>query len=597
MPQKIQLDDSDYNLIYNRALEKLEKNAPWWTHKEAADPGVTLLEIFGLVADMQSRYMDMVQESHYRKYLKLLGESPDSGQPAGAWVSMENVEEDTKLPEGTKLLADHMVFETVKEETLRANSICAVYQGMMESKIYERLICGTDRIRKNSFSLEAGNTAGAVLFTLLLERALPEQGCIALHITLDERRNRNPVGDKAFRIAETVWEYETDYGWRQAEEIEDTTWGLLYTGCVELRIGEGMTEKNGNARLRCILRGRNYDIPPVLYKIQLNVVRVAQTDTLCRTSYLSFEGGEEWIVPLSHYLELTGNVDIYGKTKDGLWETFTSYCGITEALTAGNRNRFLIFSRQKYGRMPASGKDTVKIVSRHQSFIEEFTPISVTGGPAQMIPLPWKSIYRPSLEMQLLSGTGSGLNKEYRCTEAEDDRFMNAWHWDDREGMPVLGDGRHGDIPPEAQAGVCITSLVLTEGERGNTAYGRIQRPEKPELFGGITCRNYSMAKGGRNLRSAKERFESLDLANSTLRRAVTAADYEELASKTPGLVIETVTADLTESGTVLLDVRVPEGMTEECRALYRYVLIRHLEEYRMVTTQVSVKLTSEGRD
>ena len=124
--EKMSLDESSYESIYEDAEAQIQKAAPWWTHREASDPGVTLLEMWAVLADMQSFYLNQVQEAHYRKYLKLLGIRRQEGACACAWVSFEGVKEDITLPRGTKLTADRTVFETEKEARLTSNSLCGL---------------------------------------------------------------------------------------------------------------------------------------------------------------------------------------------------------------------------------------------------------------------------------------------------------------------------------------------------------------------------------------------------------------------------------------------------------------------------------------
>ena len=135
MLEKISLDESSYESVYENAMARIRKAAPWWTHREASDPGITLLEMWSVLADMQSFYLDQVQDSHYRKYLKLLGIPLQEGQCASVWVSFEDIREDIRLPRGTKLTADKMVFETEEEEELTANSLCGFFMKKNQNKM------------------------------------------------------------------------------------------------------------------------------------------------------------------------------------------------------------------------------------------------------------------------------------------------------------------------------------------------------------------------------------------------------------------------------------------------------------------------------
>ena len=103
MPGQISLDDSSFEELYGQAMERLRRQAPWWTHTEVSDPGIMLAEMWAMLTDMQSFYLDQVQESHYRKYLKLLGIRPEEGECARTWVFFEQVGEERTVPAGTKV--------------------------------------------------------------------------------------------------------------------------------------------------------------------------------------------------------------------------------------------------------------------------------------------------------------------------------------------------------------------------------------------------------------------------------------------------------------------------------------------------------------
>ena len=164
MLEKLKLDDSSYNSIYEKAIQRIETQAPWWTHRETADPGITLLEMWALLCDMQSFYLDQVQESHYRKYLKLLGILPEEGQYASAWVLFDGITEDTLLPEGTRLLADTMIFETVREVKLTANRLIAFYPGQEAWDEEVDCFCFMERFRKTSIPLRQGKVLFIFVF-------------------------------------------------------------------------------------------------------------------------------------------------------------------------------------------------------------------------------------------------------------------------------------------------------------------------------------------------------------------------------------------------------------------------------------------------
>ena len=141
--------------------------------------------MWSVLTDMQSFYMDQVQESHYRKYLKLLGIGPQEGKCASAWVSFEDIKEDITLPRGTKLTADKMVFETEEEAVLTSNSLCGFFQKENKNKMDVMSLR-----RKTSFSLDNGE----LLFSFSLKKAVGAGEDLIFYVLLDEGGKRNQIG-------------------------------------------------------------------------------------------------------------------------------------------------------------------------------------------------------------------------------------------------------------------------------------------------------------------------------------------------------------------------------------------------------------------
>lgn len=595
MLEKLNLDDSSYNGIYEKAARHLAGQASWWTHTEVSDPGVTLLEMWALLCDMQSFYLDQVQESHYRKYLKLLGIWPDEGQPASALVFFDRVRKDTALPEGTKLLADQMVFETAEESRLTANHITALYLGRKEGTEEENRISLMNRPRKTPFPLQPGKE----LFSLALQKAVEPGGIIDFYVLLDETKGRTPAGEDFF-MAALSWEYLTENGYRRARVYRDETRGLLYSGFVSLQMESQMIPDGEGVGypIRCRIREGSFDVMPVLYGIYLNGARTFQKNTLCREEKAAFYEASPYVA-LKSYLALTGDIQVYARRGEDEWEDFTEYCEVTPPVTAENKKRRIIFDRERFGRVPEEGAERVKIVCSVRGLGEEYQPCAVTGISSQRIPLPWKNLMRGSVGLMLCQGEGTRKYRPYLMTEPEEDRYPYAWHWLEGEDTIELGDGRHGEIPKPAEDGLRLTGLVLWEGEEGNVSIGRISRLERPDLYPGIRCRNPMAGKGGRNRQEPSAQFSAVKERLFRENRMVTGEDIRKLALETPGLILEDVKAER-EDGKVRVVIVPACQLDEYCGRKYAEETARYLEQYRPVGSRIEVvtgKSEESGRE
>lgn len=588
--ERIKLDDSRYEAVYEKALERIRTQAPWWTHRELSDPGIMLVEMWALLCDMQSFYLDKIQESHYRKYLKLLGAAQDEGECAGVWVFFENVGADCILPGGTKLLAGKIVFETEDEARLTTNRMVSFYPGAGGVSGGNRIRAMETR-RKNSFALKNP----ACLFSFGLQRGVKAGEELTFFVLLDQRQGRNPAGE-GFCMAELSWEYWTAEGFCRAKALYDDTRGLLYSGKVCLRIGKDMTpEENGEYPIRCrVVRGA-YDVLPTIYRICFNAVYARQQDTLCSSRELVYEGLQEK-TELKSYLEKTGEIRVYIKTGPTIWREVTGQCSITPPVTSLREERFIIPGEELREENRQGEPLVLKLVSSVPGFAAGYEPWDVTGVTTQEIPLRWENVKRDRVSLMLRKRDGSPEFESYVPASEEQEDYDNVWHWKEDEEVIVLGDGRHGAIPEYAGDGLRITQLALWEGERGNIAIDRIKGFQREELFEGIKCRNYMPGGGGRKRLSSSESFLRLGGVLRRQNRMASGEDIKRLALETPGLIIKGAEVCFRE-GEIIVTIEIPEAVRESCcRERYVKEVQAQLEPYRILGTVLRVRI-GEGKE
>lgn len=582
MPGQISLDDSSFEELYGQAMERLRRQAPWWTHTEVSDPGIMLVEMWAMLTDMQSFYLDQVQESHYRKYLKLLGIRPEEGECARTWVFFEQVGEERTVPAGTKLLADGLVFETEEEVCLAKNDLVGFY---LESG--RNLIRKMKLSRKSSFALGQGEQ----LFSFALEEP-PAPGKIFSFFVLMKEYPKRRRDERDFWLVRLGWEYRTKEGWREAQVVRDDTRGLLYSGLICLRMDTPMSGEGENGyEIRCLVREGDFDVRPVLYKLYLNAAAVVQRDTLCcREEFLFTKDVHR--VALQSYLARTGRLWILRKRTDGpgtedgeLWEDITDspHIRLDPPVTAECPERYLTYA----------GEGQVRVVCSDARIAPEELVREVTGISSQQITMPWNNrVLRSGTEIMLGQG-GKGLYRRCRRAEPEEDRYGNAWHWKDGETVIVLGDGRHGEIPPPSVDGLYFVSLVLWEGEKGNVAVGRITGWERPELFPGIVCLNRLPAGGGRDWKSPSEQFREAGKQLSDSGRMITGADMEILAMRTPGLLLAKAHAGWRD-GVLEVTLTPQNKLSSYCEECYSRQAERYLEQYRIAGTRMRIEIGKE---
>ena len=79
-----QLDDLRYDAVIQQLLRRIPVYAPEWTDHNASDPGITLMQLFGWLAEMILYRLNQVPEKNFRKFLELIGVALRPPRPATA---------------------------------------------------------------------------------------------------------------------------------------------------------------------------------------------------------------------------------------------------------------------------------------------------------------------------------------------------------------------------------------------------------------------------------------------------------------------------------------------------------------------------------
>lgn len=114
------LDDRTFDQLVEEARKIIPRFAPGWTDHNLHDPGITFVELFAWLTEMQHYYVNQVREENYLKFLKLLNIKPRTRQPAVTDVSfsLKDLQKDQlTVPAGAKLRSEGSVFQI--ENTLQ----------------------------------------------------------------------------------------------------------------------------------------------------------------------------------------------------------------------------------------------------------------------------------------------------------------------------------------------------------------------------------------------------------------------------------------------------------------------------------------------
>ncbi len=112
-----QLDNRTFDQLMEEARKAIPRYAPEWTDHNTHDPGITFIELFAWLTEIQGYYLDRIRDDNYLKFLKLLGVCLKDANSATTDVTFSLVEQQmltpVVVPQGSKLATkERVVFET-----------------------------------------------------------------------------------------------------------------------------------------------------------------------------------------------------------------------------------------------------------------------------------------------------------------------------------------------------------------------------------------------------------------------------------------------------------------------------------------------------
>ncbi|RKN75966.1 putative baseplate assembly protein [Paenibacillus ginsengarvi] len=567
------LDDRTYDQIVREAKDKIPKLFPRWTDENAHDPGLTLLELLAWISEMQQYYLDRITTRSERKFLKLLGLSPQGETSAVCEVAFAGASRTVTIPRGTPLYAYDQSFETL--ETLEL--IPAVLE-----KVIVRTETATGDVTSNlrsgiafyAFGQEAGE--GSRMF-VGFDRELPLHTDITLSVRLSDHY---PVpvgrgGDLAqehslVASASVSWKYaagEEGDSWQPLHVVRDTTAHLSQSGHVTLRLTEPMkplsmypADDKKRYWLICTLEHGGYELSPKVEHLCINAVQAEQRQTISEYVHFDTDGEAGLVLEPEGYLANAGTIAVQTCDELGRWREWRSVSGL-EKCGAGDyrfelerdteaRRLKLRFGDGVHGAVPGRVQPLRIVCSDSEK--EPLLWIGASDGlPGQSFDISRKGTFRKDgmlIQVAVHSGdTDEWLWEDWEPVDDFDHSGPSDRHfvYDRAEGLIRFGDNERGRIPPSSgAANIRFVALRTGGGARGNVKMGMISAFADfiPE-WEGIDVTNPAEATGGSEEETLEQAKRRAQRELSVPTRAVTAADYEEIVRDTPGLRVARVKA------------------------------------------------------
>lgn len=323
------LDDRQFTTLVERVVRQIPRYAPEWTDHNVHDPGITFLELFAWLVEMQIYYLNRVPAKHELKFLRLLGFTPRPAVPAKAHVTFTPAifPISVLIPQGTQVAAqkfgtnEKSVFETdvdlqvlpltlaqvitsdqsgIRDNTEANEQEKLFYSAFGEgAEVGSTLYLGLEFLSSPpvEFFLASPPQSPQLTFMVLLhEKDLPARG-VHGDEQIEKVNNLPALSEQEeklrfFPSATVVWEYWNGMQWvdRWADGTpllqKDGTCAFSWSGNLTFNLPPDLAgrkipplETPGGSDLYW-LRSRvvqaGYEIPPRVESIRLNTISVTQ---------------------------------------------------------------------------------------------------------------------------------------------------------------------------------------------------------------------------------------------------------------------------------------------------------------------------------
>ena len=629
------LDDKNFDDMVEEARILISRYAPKWTDHNVHDPGITFIELFAWLAEMQIYQMNRVTDNNCKKFLKLVRCYPSTARPSEVEITFDNVTDNKIVKAGTQIPAkvdgDEMVFETEEDFTLIPVSFKSIVTSYDSKSVDNTLANKTDDIYFAAFGEKGAREAE---FRLEFDPSLPR---IPFQITFKLFEKDLPLAggneqSQIIRSAHPEWKYLSGKKWISFIIKKDTTQDLTRSGRIIFAWPPDIgTDTDNISIMRCRIMDGQYEIAPLINRVLLNTVQAVQTETI--SEILTESTGlpdqsvfldKKPIITIPFFnLSIFSERDILNmqsllqRIKDQAqlkkkspgkricsrfdqdiqaiiknWDSSQEPDPALKSASLDALNKVLedrgLYDADSFNEIRLSDEvnrlimrlDIItdsEIIILNRLLIKAAYPDIITAGRPIIQVMGDDSKYETWVETEDFESSGP-VDPHYTV--------------DPQKGEITFGNGLNGRIPPE-KSEIKALFYQTTLGYEGNINKGQ------KFLFEGIPGENLQDAVGGKDAQSLKDATSRARKDCRTVYRAITSHDYEHMALSTPGLRVARAKALPNYDpdypcvpGSVTVVV-VPYARETNKNPIPGDGFIRtvrdHLDKYRLITTDIHV--------
>jgi hypothetical protein len=320
MPLEIpNLDDRRWVDLVEESRARIPRDAPLWTDHNVHDPGITFIELFAWLAEMQIYQLNRVGQRHRELFGQLAGANREPLKPARVNIEVQgSLDTSVSLRAGTQLEVvegTRLIFETDVDLFLTRSRLMRVIVDDGSGPVDQTQANEKSGIAFLAFGENADEGAELRLgFDAFYPDKEPELRLNAQVFTADLAERCGSVAplkqdDDTSKIpapVEIVWEFIGANGrWLPLTVINDETVAFSRSGAITLATPKGATQQGRSFWIRARITKGFYNIEPRLTSIRLNVLPCSQKETV-RDKLIgkgtgrpdqSFEVGKDPILP------------------------------------------------------------------------------------------------------------------------------------------------------------------------------------------------------------------------------------------------------------------------------------------------------------
>jgi len=641
------LDDKKFEELAQEAVALIPRFSNEWTDHNVHDPGITFLELFAWLAEMQIYQLNRVTEKQVQKFLGMVGLAPLARQPAKVEIAFQLLPQAPGrfLASGTRVTTtsnEAAVFETEEDFFITQTKLVRVLTQIGAKSIDQTEANFKEGIQFFAFGEHAPREATLALgfdtpfsdakeaniFFRLHEKDLPQFGSHSVE----------PA--RVFPSATLAWEYSANGEWLPLPLKRDSTFHLHYTGGILFEPPAAWTpEHEGLYWIKAQLRSGSYEIPPLLEGLFLNVISAAQTQTvlhedlgeglgtpdqrvrLARPPVL-LQSSSHWrmrvgdIYDWFHFLHAWREAGVsslpspakrFWSLLSAFWQQRIHQALLDEPLT--DEEKFLLVTtlNEMTARRDLYEPDSFKGIELPEAYQRIFEESDCSSSGEDLV-----TLNRKLFEIAFAEHVARGAivvqvqNAAYDWEEWQRVEDFERSAWEDRHytlapetGELTFGNGQNGRVPErmkKIRAKYYRTSL----GAAGNLAAGLEWRVAHLE-GAGLRGQNAQAASAGRDPEPVEDSKLRAQKEFNTRFRAITSEDFEQLALATPGLRVARARAlpnfhpefrcvQMPGNVTVVVVPRIRgEAVAPAPSTGFLQTVKQHLENHRLVTTTVHV--------